>query len=159
MDWCPIVNASTSLLLQQSSGAVAVSLPGHVLLSGEPENLGAYDTIIDTHVAVFNLDYPPLFPEKQREPSEVISHLQCIEMFLSVGGVAFLLCQGAAIFNSVVFNILSSSLEVVRVVRCLSPGQRYNSHLHNSNAADEVSIHEMSVITHKIVLFTMLACR
>jgi hypothetical protein len=159
MDWCPIVNASTSNLVQQSSGAVAVSLPGHVLLSGEPENLGAYDTIIDTHVAVFNLDYPPLFPEKQREPSEVIKHIQNIETYLSVGGVAFLLCQGAAIFNSVVFNVLPSSLEVVRVVRCLSPGQRHNSHLHSNDSADEVSMHEMSVFTHKIVLFTMLACR
>lgn len=159
MDWCPIVNASTSKLLQQISGAVAVSLPGHVLLSEEPEVLGAYDTIIDTHVAVFNLDYPPLFPEKKREPFEVVKHIQIIETYLRAGGVAFLLCQGAAIFNAVVFNVLSSSLEVVRVVRCLSPGQRQNSHSHSDSSAEEVSVYmrcQLSV-TKLICLLYLLA--
>lgn len=127
LDWCPIVNAAASALHMAhslvSSSAVSITAPGHVLLLGEHFDSPAFDFIIDTNVAVFNLDYPPLFPEKLRELPQVKQHLRCICKLLRRGGVATLLCRNAEILDVVMCDLQSTSLEVVHSIRCLGSKQ------------------------------------
>jgi hypothetical protein len=97
---------------------VAISVPGNVLL---PEDLGdrrSYNAIIDLNVCVFCLDYPPLFPERDRELPELKNHLSSISKLLATHGMAFLMCRSTDALSTVVSIIQSLSLEIVRIIRC-----------------------------------------
>ncbi len=131
LDWCPIVNAAASSLhLAQSVGhssAVPVNVPGHVLLP--VDNLEShtfpaqFDAVIDTNVAVFNLDYPPLFPEKLREIPQLEQHLRSISKLMRNGGLATLLCRGAATLDVVDVTLQSLCFDVIHTIRCLGTQQ------------------------------------
>ena len=116
MDWCPIVNASVDTQQElAASRTVSITVPGHVLL---PDESCKFQAIIDTNVAVFNLDYPPLFPERPRELPEVQQHLKSIGNLLVANGLAFLLCRSAAVLSVVVSHLEPLSLHVVWQLRC-----------------------------------------
>ena len=131
LDWCPLVNAAASSLhLAQSvvhSSAVPVTVPGHVLLPVDDRESNTFsapfDVVIDTNVAVFNLDYPPLFPEKLREIPQLEQHLRSISKLMRNGGLATLLCRSAAILNDVVATLQSFGFDVIRNIRCLGTQQ------------------------------------
>jgi hypothetical protein len=86
-----------------------------------PKELGngrAYNAVIDTNVAVYNLDYPPLFPERDRELSELEMHLRSMCNILCADGTAILLCRSTDTLSSVILILQSLSVEIVRIVRC-----------------------------------------
>ena len=122
--------AASSLHLAQSvvhSSAVPVTVPGHVLLPVDDRESNTFsapfDVVIDTNVAVFNLDYPPLFPEKLREIPQLEQHLRSISKLMRNGGLATLLCRSAAILNDVVATLQSLGFDVIRNIRCLGTQQ------------------------------------
>ena len=94
----------------------APQVPGHVLLPNSEQS--KFRAIIDTNVAVFNLDYPPLFPERLRELPEVQQHLSNIQNLLAADGHAFLLCRSAGVLSVVLSNLQSLMLHVVSQLRC-----------------------------------------
>ncbi len=112
--------AAWSLHLAQSvvhSSAVPVTVLGHILLPAdnlESNTIPApFDAVIDTNVAVFNLDYPQLFPEKLREMPQLEQHLRSISKLMSNGGLATLLCRSAAILDDVVATLQSLCFDVI----------------------------------------------
>jgi hypothetical protein len=122
LDWCPLVNSSIITPSFAPNSAVTITVPGHTLL---PKVLGDgchYNAVVDTNVAVYNLDYPPLFPERDRELSELEMHLRSMCNVLGADGTAILLCRSTDILSSVILILQSLSFEMVRIVRCFGKG-------------------------------------